>query len=834
VAKKSPPKKGSAKPAAPDALDADALAARVDALLADPLYWFPVRHHSPAVARFLREAIRARRPKVVLIEGPPDADALVEHVVDPKTKPPIALYSTYRDDANVLGLAGVVTPAPEVPARFAAWYPLLSYSPEYVAMKTAHEVGAAVRFIDLPHHALVGHRKGELSAEDPSADGPSADGRDAVASSWEGFVLESRFYKELAAAAGYRTWDEAWDALFECGQRHADPESFRRDVALFCGGVRATTPRERMLQDGTFERERCMWRTIRATLAAMKLDDAQALVVTGGFHLFLDRADATPPPVPPAGTVYATVAPYSSFRVSELSGYGAGTRAPRYYQLLWDAHDRGPIEDEPPPVTAMVEHVLAVLARGRKDTGEQTADGLSSADAIAVTQHARMLASLRGRACPVLDDVRDAIVTCCVKGNPFEEGEHVLRAMTRAEVGNAVGRVTPALGRLPLVHDFHAQLDALDLGDLLGKEKRLVVALDRREEAGARRSAFLHRLVHLGVPIGAVDRPAVGGGTLFKETWTLKWSPGIEEALVEKNQNGDTVEAAAVSVLEERLSRDLQHAGLTCERLLASVDMDLPGLVPRLEAACGAAIDADRRFSSLAQALARLLLLDRHAAYRKTSREVIGDLIERSYARACLALPDAASVPEEEQAEVIAGLQTVAEAVLGEAGERLDRALFAEGAQSAAAGSTVPFLQGALHGLLAEIRAIGPEQLGAHVATFAVARRETMVRAGEYLDGVLAVSRTSILLGAPALVGAVDQLLRAADWEAFRIMLPRLRHAFERLHERQRLALCDRVAERYGLKEAESVAVLETSPEAAAHLASIDARTAAIIAEWNL
>ena len=55
------------------ALDDAEVARRVDAVLADPLYWFPVRHHSPATARHLRSAVAARQPKVVFVEGPADA-----------------------------------------------------------------------------------------------------------------------------------------------------------------------------------------------------------------------------------------------------------------------------------------------------------------------------------------------------------------------------------------------------------------------------------------------------------------------------------------------------------------------------------------------------------------------------------------------------------------------------------------------------------------------------------------------------------------------------------------------------------------------------------------
>jgi hypothetical protein len=82
------------------------VADRVDAVLGDALYWFPVRHHSPNTARHLRDALRRRRPRVVFIEGPPDCNALVPFVVHAKTKPPVALYTSFRDDDDRLGLAG--------------------------------------------------------------------------------------------------------------------------------------------------------------------------------------------------------------------------------------------------------------------------------------------------------------------------------------------------------------------------------------------------------------------------------------------------------------------------------------------------------------------------------------------------------------------------------------------------------------------------------------------------------------------------------------------------------------------------------------------------------
>ena len=113
--------------AEPSGLDIDALERRVAAVLAEDLYWFPVRHHSPAAARFVASALEERRPKIVFIEGPAEANHLVPHLLNAKTKPPIAIYSSYRDDTNVLGLAGTASPAADIPARFSSWYPLLEY-----------------------------------------------------------------------------------------------------------------------------------------------------------------------------------------------------------------------------------------------------------------------------------------------------------------------------------------------------------------------------------------------------------------------------------------------------------------------------------------------------------------------------------------------------------------------------------------------------------------------------------------------------------------------------------------------------------------------------------
>jgi hypothetical protein len=785
------------------ALDLPALLARVDAVLDAGPYWFPVRHHSPTVALHLRAAIRARSPKLVLIEGPAEATHLVPHLLDRDTRPPVAIYSSYRDDDDVLGLAGAST-APGVPARFAVWYPLLPYSPELVAMTAAREVGAECAFIDLPHHALVR----------PRAQAPAA----AVEERGSELLIErSEFYQRLAQAAGFRTFDEAWDSLFEVGGRARALEDFRRDLACFCAAARATTDPSRIASDDTLPRERFMIREIRRHIAERGLDPERVVVVTGGFHMLLDREDPEPPPEPPPGTVNTTIVPYSYYRVAERSGYAAGNRAPAFYQLQWDTgHDGGEHHD------LVIEHVTRVMRQGRRK-----GSALSSADAIAVTQHATMLGRLRGRSEPVLDDIEDALVTCCCKGDPAEVGQELQEAMREAAVGSRVGKVTRAVGVLPIVADFQAQISDLELGEALQRDRAFVLELDRREPLAARRSAFLHRLTYLGVRLGAIDPEALRG-TIHRERWTLRWSPSLEPAVVERSAYGDTIETAAAAKLEEDLAREQLSAGATTARVLDALRMELPDFAERLAEVCGPAIDADPRFVSLAHGLTGLLVIDRHAAHRGLRRDVVAELVQRCYGRACFAIPDIASAPREEEREVVTGLQAVAEAVLGEHEVPLPRELLATYVTNAAAQTSSMFMRGVLLGLLAELRVIDGPALAAEIAGLARGSEATMVAAGDFVRGILEVSRASLMLGADAIVEAVDELLRAASWETFLVMLPSLRAAFEKLRGADLGVMCERVARRYGLREAEELD-LALTVGAAALMAEVDQRVAEIL-----
>ena len=119
--------------------------------------YFPIRHHSPACAHHLQRVIGEYKPDLILIEGPESGNSLIAVLTDEKTLPPVSLYYTYEDDHG----------------REACYYPMLRYSPEYVALKEAQRLEIPAQFIDLDYRHVS--RRAGSPAEQEQKENPTAD-----------------------------------------------------------------------------------------------------------------------------------------------------------------------------------------------------------------------------------------------------------------------------------------------------------------------------------------------------------------------------------------------------------------------------------------------------------------------------------------------------------------------------------------------------------------------------------------------------------------------------------------------------------------------------------
>src|SRR5215475_12743357 len=118
------------------------------------VHLFGIRHHGPGSAASLVAALDALQPSAVLIEGPPEGDALISYAAAPGMRPPVALLAYAKDDPAL-----------------AVFYPFAVFSPEWQAMRWSLRQQRPVRFIDWPAAMSLACRAEEKNAK-PKVDEP--------------------------------------------------------------------------------------------------------------------------------------------------------------------------------------------------------------------------------------------------------------------------------------------------------------------------------------------------------------------------------------------------------------------------------------------------------------------------------------------------------------------------------------------------------------------------------------------------------------------------------------------------------------------------------------
>ncbi|WP_420000483.1 DUF5682 family protein [Streptomyces boninensis] len=555
-----------------------------------------VRHHGPGSARAVRRALDAYEPSVVLIEGPPEADAIVELAGEEGMRPPVALL------AHVVG----------DPARAAFW-PLAGFSPEWVAIRWALERGIPVRFIDLPaaQSLALSQEEEREGAQDPGKVGPLVPDSDAV---------RIDPLAVLAETAGYDDPERWWeDAVEHRGSGSQGADALAAFAAL---GDAMAALRERY-GDGGYDRDPVREAHMRLRLReAQRVHGERAAVVCGAWHVPALRARTTVAAdrallkgLPKVKAELAWV-PWTHHRLARRSGYGAGIDSPGWYAHLFEAPDRP------------LERWLTKVARLLRDEGIL----VSSAHVIEAVRLAEALAAMRGRPLAGLAETLDAVrsVMC--------EGSDVPLALVedRLVVGDVLGEVPESAPAVPLQRDLERQRRSLRLKpEAMERE----LQLDLRKDTDAGRSKLLHRLRLLDIPWGepAASRGATG---TFRETWRLRWEPELAVRVAEAAVWGTTVHAAATAKAESTAVSTTALADLTAlaERcLLAGLDEALPVVMQAL--ADRAALDAD--VGHLAQALPALARAVRYGDVRGTEGAALAEVAVGLAERIFVGLPGA-------------------------------------------------------------------------------------------------------------------------------------------------------------------------------------------------
>ncbi|MFE4859252.1 DUF5682 family protein [Streptomyces sp. NPDC056670] len=549
-----------------------------------------VRHHGPGSARAVRAALEAARPEAVLIEGPPEGDALLALAADEGMRPPVALLAHVVDD----------------PGRAAFW-PMAEFSPEWVAIRWALDHGARVRFIDLPAaHSLATATEEEagekeLAGEEPAQEdaGPRGDPIGA-----------------LAEAAGYDDPERWWEDVIEHRDTATDPRAPFAVLGEAMAVLRET------YGDGGHPRDLIREAYMRQQLRAATREFGSGIaVVCGAWHVpalagkSTVAADRALLKGLPKVKTELTWVPWTHRRLARRSGYGAGIDSPGWYGHLFAAPDR--------PVERWMTKVAGLLRAEDRQ--------ISSAHVIEAVRLAGTLAAMRGRPLPGLAETTDAVRAVMCEGSDVPLG----LIQERLIVGDVLGEVPDAAPAVPLQRDLVRIQRGLRLKpEALERE----LELDLRKETDAGRSRLLHRLRLLGIGWGEQTR-ARSTGT-FRESWRLRWEPELSVRVAEAGVWGTTVLGAATAKAEADAAGASALGAITAlaERcLLAELPQALPVVMRAL--ADRAALDTD--VAHLAQALPALARTLRYGDVRGTTTGALAEVAAGLAERICVGLPPA-------------------------------------------------------------------------------------------------------------------------------------------------------------------------------------------------
>lgn len=728
---------------------------------------FPVRHHSPRTTAVLGAFLARHQPEQILVEGPSDTDPLIEVLTDPATEPPVAILA-YRTDGKV----------------GSALWPFASYSPEYAALVWAKTHRARAAFIDIPASS------GLIAPRDRKSPGRGSSAKTARDPS-----------DDAALKSGYRSFEEFWEASFEAP--NYDPDSFRAAILAYAELIRDHHGR-------SIDKIRDAFMVERILEAAKETAPQKIAVIAGAAHIAafvagdveLALASELPSPVPTASTVI----PYSFPRLAEQLGYGAGNRAPQYYQR---AHDAG-CSFRRATLEVLVEFTEHLRLRGFS---------ASLADTIEAYRLAVALSDHRGKNEPGLDELREATIAVLCRG----ESKYVDEFLWPSVVGRRVGKVAARVGQNSLQEEFWREIKFRKLPEL-DEPESFVLHLSNPVEVGS--SIFLHRLRIAEIPYanfagrerfirGQSDEELehAGGHAALaraREAWEAQWTPATDVALVEKIVLGESLAAVTERVLTEQLDA-ASTTGEAAFILLEAVVASAPRAIAVALARCDALSSADDDLPSLARAahaLSHLTTYGTSRAHGELGDASIAPLLSRAFDRAVLRIEVSCTVDQLGVAPIKEALRTLHEVATTQ--PRVDgEAWFARARILVEDWTINPETSGLAAGLLYLAHRLAEGEIEDVVARRLSALSEPEKSAG-FLAGLLEVNALILVKNRP-IVRALDEYLANIPADRFKDVLPILRRGLAGIGATERKYLLENIIalRNLGGKSADARAIIE-------------------------
>lgn len=719
--------------------------------------YFGIRHFSPACAFYVTEFLNRVKPVCVLIEGAYDLSPLIKPLCSPQACMPAAI------------LAYTVNP----PIKTVLW-PFADFSPEYRAMLWAVENSVPVKFCDLPSSCVLAQMiaEDEKIQEIQKIDNPDKQ--------------KISVYEQMENISGMDN-DAFWEYTFEQCENYDD--------FIKAAGEYGKSIREFSGNDGDEHnnklREAFMRRVIYET--SQEFNSDKIAVITGAFHTegiknAFSEEDKKLTKKLPSVECKSTLMPYSYYRLSSRSGYGAGSKAPGYYEILWKNRLKNSLSDS-------CAEYLSRIAEYQRNSGFAS----SSAEVIEALRLSQALAEMRGGKFANFTDLRDCAVTCLGHGS-FGE---ISKACADVEIGTKIGLLPEGTVCTSVQEDFMRQLKELKLerfrsakGEELELDLRENIRVKSEKSAflGLNRSFFLHRLRVLGINFGEKLQRYQENAT-WAELWKLQWSPETEIEIVEASLNGDTIEQAAQFKLSTMLAGS-ENLSETAEILsevflcgLSDTVKSAVSAVQKLAVDCSSVKDTGETIGTLSGII-------RFGNIRRIDTEPIIPIVQQLFLRFCLNL-DSASVCDKNAAkELVSAVSKVNDACLSH--DFLETQRFITVLSELADSDTAnPNVSGFACALLMEHGKITPEKLSELISR-RLSRGTPPAEGAAWFEGLARRNRRSLISRISVWEKLCD-FISSLDDEEFKSVLVCLRRTFSDFSPAEKSDIAENIGEVLGI-----------------------------------
>lgn len=585
-----------------------------------PFHLFGIRHHGPGCARSLVSALEALQPDCLLIEGPPEGEAVLEFIQRDTLIPPVALLIFNPDNSQQ-----------------AAFYPYAIFSPEWQALQFARREQIPLRFMDLSltHSFALTAAASEAAAsiidQDSQPDADSLADTDVIID--DNLLLDINDPLDwFGRAAGYDSGEAWWNHLIEERNHSLDVFAAIREAMT---SLRTEAPqRRRNAQEQRREqlREASMRKIMRQ---AQKDGFSRIAVICGAWHLPalenlpVAKADNDLLKTLPKVKVSATWVPWSYPHLSFHSGYAAGVISPQWYEHIWQFSEGK-------------TRAIHWLTKAAHLLRAEDID-CSSAHIIEAMRFAESLAALRERPQAGLDELLEGLRTTLCMGD-----EAPIRLIEQELIiGNRLGQIPVEVPGIPLARDLEQQQKSLRLK---ADPAQKLLDLDLRQENDLARSYLLHRLSLLNIHWGALNKTGRSAKGSFHELWTLQWDPQFALALIDASLWGNTLVSAATAkaIHDAEKNRSLAEIATLLNNLLLA---NLPDAIASVSRSLENLAAASSDILQLLNAISPLVQIARYGNVRNTDITQVEHILSGLVPRAAIALVPACQSLDDDAAD---------------------------------------------------------------------------------------------------------------------------------------------------------------------------------------